>query len=129
MSEVDGAIDLQRLAVAWRQHVEKIARETDLLARAPEVVRDPQVWGAHDVAAALYIRDRIARLAVGRNHDAAAFDTVTGADTLFRSITREDEHDFLGRLIDEDLSDREWWWHRVPESGPIAEELEAHYGG
>lgn len=118
--------DIHELVEAWQQHVDKIDAERDLSGT------DPSVWGAHDLPAALYLRDRVQRaledsnLAVQDRNQLSA--EVSRVDQRFQTATVEDTDHLLGRLLSEDVSGRSWWWHRVPTSGPIVEELRRLFG-
>jgi hypothetical protein len=76
--------------------------------------------------AALEIRDRVenalAHLDPPLRERARAF--VERIDQQYRSFTRDDHQQILGRVLGADLATRSsWWWSRVPASGPIAEDL------
>ena len=48
---------------------------------------------------------------------------MTSIDERFRSYTVDDPAGRMGKVADVDLTGRPWWWRRVPESGPIVQDL------
>jgi hypothetical protein len=44
-------------------------------------------------------------------------------DVMFRSITQEDRDQLVERVAEQSVSDKPWWWHRIPDSGPMLDEL------
>ena len=113
------AIDM---AIAWAAHVEKIDADRAL------PWEDRSVWTEHDLAAALYIRDflRDALNKLSASLRDRLQQYVATVDEHFRSYTVDDPAERMGRVAHIDLAGREWWWRRVPDSGPIVEDL-AHY--
>jgi hypothetical protein len=111
-----GTLDLM---VAWGLHVEKID-----LDRA-STVSDPGAWGPHDLVAALFIRDfleaNVLKLPPALHAKVMTF--VSGYDERFRSVTQADEEHLVESVAELVVAGRGWWWHRVPDSGPIREEL------
>lgn len=118
------SVSLGDLLVAWSGHVEKI--ESDLVL--PD--DDRSVWGAHDLIAALYIRDRIQEGTAGldarlrKNVD----EFVSGADERFLSLTEADEQGSAEAVDGRTDAGRGWWWKRIPKAGPIHSELVQYYG-
>lgn len=105
-------ITLAELLGAWRAHVDIIQSEQEF---------DPGTgWTAHDLVAALLIRDRIAEVLeaqpAGVRADAA--ESLAAADTVFSEMTVEDA-DGVVRRFAENLSASAWWWSRLPRRGPI----------
>ncbi|MFI7669290.1 hypothetical protein [Nocardia sp. NPDC049526] len=111
--------DAIRLADSWEAHVEKIDRDRSL------PWSDRTVWNEFDLNAAFAIRDYLesainnlpARLG------AKMTSYVSEADNRFMSITIEDSGKRMAAVANIDITGREWWWFRVPDSGPIVEDL------
>jgi len=110
------AIDM---AVAWAKHVAKIDADRAL------AWTDHSVWNEHDLAGSLFQRDFLER-AMGQLPTALREKLavwVAGVDGRFRSFTVDDPDGKMARIADVDLTGRPWWWRRVPDSGPIVEDL------
>ena len=108
---------LSDMVDAWAVHVVRLFRELDT-----SVAETPSAWGAHDLVAALYARDRVkAGLDTCPGVD-GTLAVVEATDELFRCFTVEDERDLLG-LVGYDIPRAPWWWRRVPTRGPVATEL------
>lgn len=110
------AIDL---AVAWELHVRKIDQDRGL------PWSDRSVWTEHDLAGALFLRDRVGN---ALNNLPSTLATklrpyVDASDTRFRSFTIEDSGERIAKIASVDVTGRAWWWFRVPDSGPIAQDL------
>jgi hypothetical protein len=109
------------LVAAWALHVRKIDADR---TRPPD---DPRTWGPHDLVAALYIRDFLADCL--SRLPAALSDKVIAAvhphDELFQAVTQDDYGQFVARVADLDVTGRPWWWHLIPDSGPMLDELRA----
>ena len=111
--------DAIRLADSWTAHVEKIDRDRAL------PWSDRTVWNEYDLCATLAIRDYLdaainnlpAPLAVKVSKYSA------GSDRRYRSITVTDSGKRMAAVAEVDPSGRGWWWYRVPDSGPILEDL------
>ena len=58
---------------------------------------------------------------------ASATQAVERFDDLLRSFTEPDERGVVRRFSpdDADTDGQEWWWGRIPTSGPVREELES----
>lgn len=126
MGEANHDDPIDELIEAWRQHVEKFVAESRLSGSDPSVQRDARVWGAHDLPAAFHLRDRIQHVLT---HDQPPTPEELGQiDDHFRSTTVEDGRLLIGRLLDEDISGRAWWWQRIPTSGPVVDELDKLFG-
>lgn len=108
------------LAAGWFQHVEKL--RVDL----PLGDDDRTVWGAHDLVATAALRSRLeaAKAKVhgelGREISAAVSDV----DRAFWDFTEDDESAMLVRLDNRQVEAAEWWWRRIPVTGPARRELE-----
>jgi hypothetical protein len=116
--------DTADLAAAWAANVRKI----DLDRALPS--SDRSVWTEHDLAGALFLRDHLhSSLSRLRPELKAKMERyVTGVDEHFRSFTVADSGKRMGVVADVDLTGRAWWWFRVPDSGPIAEDLSRYPG-
>ncbi len=110
------AIDYAR---AWELHVEKIDNDRAL------PWTDHSVWTEHDFAGALFQRDfldtALARLGAVVADKLRPY--IEKADERFRSFTMDDSGERMARVAGVGVSNRGWWWYRVPSSGPIAEDL------
>ncbi|SDJ32119.1 hypothetical protein SAMN05444157_2813 [Frankineae bacterium MT45] len=110
-------ITLAQLLEAWQAHVERIHIELDFN-------RDV-AWTAHDLVAALLLRDRIedvlARQPAGVRAEAA--EVLTGPDTMFSDMTVEDSDGLVRRFAENEEAEA-WWWSRVPRRGPIRADLD-----
>ncbi|MEV6426148.1 hypothetical protein [Nocardia australiensis] len=108
-----------QLADSWEAHVEKIDRDRSL------PWSDRSVWNEYDLCAAMSVRDylksAINTLPEKLSEKMAAY--VSEADDVFRSITVDDSGKRMAAVADSDTSGRGWWWFRVPDSGPITEDL------
>jgi hypothetical protein len=112
-------VDAFDLAVSWASKVRKI----DLDRALPW--SDRTVWNEHDLAGTLFWRDHLRR---GLDQLPADLRTrleqfVAQADDRFRSITVEDSGRRMTAIAGVEPDGRSWWWYRVPDSGPIAEDL------
>ncbi|MFJ6750434.1 MULTISPECIES: hypothetical protein [unclassified Streptomyces] len=107
------------LAVAWQKNVSKIDSDRSLPAT------DRSVWTEHDFAGALFLRDHLERalqqLSPSVREKLERY--VAEADGLFRSCTVDDPELRMLRVAEIDSAGRKWWWSRIPDSGPIAEDL------
>ncbi|RJO76773.1 hypothetical protein D5S18_11000 [Nocardia panacis] len=111
--------DAIRLAESWEAHVEKIDRDRSL------PWSDRTVWNEYDLCAALLIRDRL-ESAIRKLPEPVASKMnsyATGADERFMSITVEDSGKRMAAVAKIDLAGQGWWWFRIPDSGPIIEDL------
>jgi hypothetical protein len=109
------------LVVGWAAHVNKLHAEQYL--RPGE---DNEAWTAHDYVAALIIRDFVERALreLPRVVEDHAFTAVTKHDELLRSFTEPDSTGILQRFAAEEWNSN-WWWQRLPQSGPVRQELDA----
>lgn len=110
------AIDL---AISWSAHVSKIDADRVL------PWSDRSVWTEYDLAAALHMRDFV-QMALDRIPTKLRDrmqQVVDATDEQFRSYTIDDPRGRMATVAGVDLAGRGWWWRRVPETGPIAQDL------
>ncbi|MGV9823794.1 MULTISPECIES: hypothetical protein [Nocardia] len=111
-----GTLDL---LTSWALHVDKIDKDRARTAN------DPSVWGGYDLVGALSIRDFLSgcidRLSEPLRKKVAA--VADGYDEQFRAVTKFDENRSIERFTDSGLEAAPWWWHRIPNSGPLLVEL------
>lgn len=115
------SLNVVELATAWAAHVRKLDADRTM---PPD---DPRTWGPYDLVAALHIRDFLVRCAEqlpAELKDRVAA-TVAPSDQLFQEITQPDDGQLVARVEQESVAGRPWWWHRVPDSGPLLDELRA----
>lgn len=112
------------LIVGWAWHVTRLHAEREYI-RAEH--RD--YWNAYDYVAALVIRGMVVRGLDLLDADlrASATQAVERFDDLLRSFTEPDERGVVRRFSpdDADTDGQEWWWGRIPTTGPVREELES----
>ncbi|MFV2111357.1 hypothetical protein ACFHW0_03320 [Micromonospora sp. LOL_025] len=120
----DRGIGLVDLVEAWREHLSKL--EADLLAPSD----DRSIWGAHDYVAALVIRDLIAQgvARLGRDRRPRIEPALAALDQRFMNFTEPDMEGYAERVDGRVEPKREWWWSRIPKSGPVREEMLLYYG-
>ncbi|MEV5650234.1 hypothetical protein AB0L57_18460 [Nocardia sp. NPDC052254] len=111
--------DAVRLADSWAAHIDKIDHDRAL------PWSDRSVWNEYDFCAALAIRDYL-NTAI-ENLPAPLSDKVSEyvseADERYQAITAEDSGKRMAAVAQVDRTGRGWWWYRVPDSGPIVEDL------
>ncbi|MFJ8813038.1 hypothetical protein [Amycolatopsis thermoflava] len=116
----DRTFRLLALLTGWRNHVARIESELDHLDS------DTTVWGVYDLIAALALRSFIAR-GVGIL-DSSSFEgfkrALDDVDSRFRGFTEGDDAGVVRRLDGGDRPSGEWWWDRLPRTGPIRREIE-----
>lgn len=111
--------DVIQLRDAWAAHVRKIDADRAL------PYEDHTVWNEHDLCAALIIRDCLQLAIDGLPAEVASKATEYAAtvDESFRSYTVADSGRRMAAVAEMGLRDRGWWWFRVPDSGPIVQDL------
>jgi len=114
------SLSLIDLLTAWSRHVEKIDSDRG------RSFDDRSVWVAHDFVAALAIRDFVEE---GRDSlDATIQDKIEQylqqVDSKFRAVTQDDSRHLVGRVAERDVTTKAWWWRRVPESGPVLQDMQ-----
>ena len=112
------------LIVTWAWHVTRLHAEREFSG-----AEHRDCWNPHDYVAALLVRRRVARTLGLLDDDlrASATQAVERFDDLLRSFTEPDERGVVRRFSpdDADTDGQEWWWGRIPTSGPVREELES----
>ena len=113
------ALDAVDLAIGWDNRVKKMDADRTL------PWSDHSVWNEHDLAGSLFIRDFLqeALNQLPRSLRRRLEEWVARTDDHFRSYTMDDQIGRMARIAEVDLTDRPWWWHRIPVSGPIVEDL------
>jgi hypothetical protein len=93
--------------------------------RATRPWTDRTVWNEHDLAGTLFARDFVQdaldQLPPSLRERMARW--VAESDERFRSYTVDDPAGRMAKVARIDLAGRPWWWRRVPDSGPITEDL------
>jgi BMFP domain-containing protein YqiC len=87
---------------------------------------DPKIWGAYDLVGTLFNRDKVEAM-LARLPEALA-DKVRGVvdefDEEYRAITVDDDRGEIVEIGDVSRDRDGWWWHRIPDRGPVREELD-----
>jgi hypothetical protein len=113
-------MSMAELLAGWAAHVGRLKREA-----VAESGDDLDQWGAHDLLAALSLRDLIA--SGSRSADPETIVEIEGraraADLDFFALTRADERGVVRRFADRRAAEG-WWWARIPAGGPVRDELE-----
>ncbi len=113
------SFDTLELLIAWAHNVAKI--DTDRTAEPLSA----RAWGGYDLIGSLSLRDFLDKC-VDRLDEplrSKVSSTAEKFDNHFRSITVHDENNLLEKFTDGGLADAPWWWHRIPNSGPILTDL------
>ncbi|WHM36620.1 hypothetical protein [Streptomyces sp. BPTC-684] len=118
------SITLPQLLASWKHHVEKLEADLSLPSS------DRSVWGAHDLVAALvlrdFIQDGLGALDVALR---SKFEILLSEiDSLFISFTEPDDLLRVEKVDARPGSEREWWWKRIPVTGPAREEVILYSG-
>jgi hypothetical protein len=87
-------------------------------------IRDAVIWSADDYIGALTMRSMIEQM---RRRIPIALEPqfdqwLVLIDTDYQGFTRPDDEGLLANWIHEEVPS-DWWWHRVPRSGPVLEDL------
>ncbi|GAA1370309.1 hypothetical protein [Streptomyces beijiangensis] len=117
-------ITLTHLLASWKAHVEKLESDISLPSS------DRSVWGAHDLIAALIIRDSIQDgLGALDAPLRSRFDSLLSeVDERFTSFTEPDALLRIEKVHARPEGEREWWWKRIPAAGPAREEVILYSG-
>ncbi|HEX5203379.1 MAG TPA: hypothetical protein VFW27_25895 [Actinoplanes sp.] len=115
----DRTADALELAAGWAGRVDKLDRDRAL------PWSDRTVWNEHDLAGSLFVRDFLQQALNGLPETTRRklAEWVGAADQRFRGFTVDDPAGRMSRVAEVDLGGRGWWWRRVPDSGPIVEDL------
>jgi hypothetical protein len=110
-------ITLAELLEAWRAHVERIHDEQDFERDAG--------WTAHDLVAALLLRDKIKNTLEGQPPGirSEADELLASADGVFMAMTIDDVGARVRKFAD-NVNSSGWWWFRLPRRGPIRADLD-----
>lgn len=118
----DRALTTLDLIMAWARHVRKI--DADRVKSGD----DRDVWVAHDLVAAMFLRDflenclqRLSPTLAGKS-----LGEVKKIDDQFLLMTQDDEDGLVERVAGETLTGKPWWWNRIPNFGPLLEDLLAY---
>jgi hypothetical protein len=112
---------LLNVIASWGWKVRVFAGQLDRSLTEP----DPKIWGADDLAGALFNRDRVETMLaqvpeVLSGRVRAAVDEF---DVEYRAFTVDDNRDEITRVAHVGRDREGWWWHRIPDRGPVREEL------
>ena len=115
---------IDELVDGWRGEVGKLVRELDSSAD------EETAWGAYDYVGALLARERLefGLTLLTSDEVAQAMREVSDIDDELIDMTEADVHGMLRRFILDEHDDA-WWWHRIPERGPVRDEINAHNAG
>ncbi|WP_431868647.1 hypothetical protein [Nocardiopsis eucommiae] len=107
---------------AWHTHVRRLREDLPLPDAAPSAC------GVHDLVTALVLRDFVDRgvATLGSERTASVDAALADIDARFRSLTEEDDAGLLA-LAEPEVevrTDEQWWWRRIPLSGPARRELD-----
>ncbi|GAA5067214.1 hypothetical protein [Nocardia callitridis] len=108
-----------QLADSWAVHVDKIDRDRALSWT------DRTVWNEYDFSAAIIIRDYLsdAMRNLVSPLSGKVLEYVANPDERYRAITVGDSGMRMAAVSRVEVSGRGWWWYRVPDSGPVLEDL------
>lgn len=135
MNETDKAVQLTKIVVnlphgqaktlaelvdGWKVHVERLRDES----RSGATI-GPLTWDAHDYLAALNIRSLVSRgiEQTPPEIQERARALISSYDEIFISFTQSDVNRLVERFAGERHAESEWWWRRLPESGPVRHEI------
>jgi hypothetical protein len=122
----DREISLIALIRTWAKDVDRLESE-----HSSTHASDPGSWTVWDYISALLVRDRLAEMTM-RIPDPLGPKIRTWVekkpDMKLCSFTQTDDsgifNRFASEIAGEDLFSKDWWWNRVPISGPVHEDLE-----
>lgn len=111
--------DAVDLAISWNKNVKKIDTDREL----PQT--DRSVWTEHDFVGTLFLRDHLERALNELQPDLRdkVERYVLDTDDRFRSFTIDDSGQRTAKIAEINPAGKSWWWFRVPNSGPIAQDL------
>jgi len=110
---------MAELIGGWQRHVTRLDEESRMPVQR-------STWGAHDYFAALSLRDWVRDGASSLSSDLKRLVDfrVSDADRLLRHFTDPDARGLVARFGRATPGADAWWWHRIPRSGPVRDELE-----
>lgn len=113
------SLSLATMLRGWSRHVRRFVGG---IHSTP--INDAVIWGADDYIAALTIRSMIEETRTEVPSGLATqFDAwLDRVDAEYRDFAVPDEQGLIPRWVHDEVPDG-WWWHRVPPSGPILEDL------
>lgn len=108
---------------SWALHVQKLDSERSVVLT--HSIADAKIWGAHDLVAAQYMRNHLEDCLqqVPEWLRSKVVEQVARIDDRFMSFTKPDDDNMLARFDEYSVSAPGWWWHRIPVSGPVLEDL------
>lgn len=115
----DRGLMLVTLLRGWDRHVQRFVGGIQSIP-----IRDGVVWGVDDYAAALTMRSMIEDVRskvpgpLVRPFDA----WLDHVDCQYKDFTVPDDRGLMSRWMHRETPDQ-WWWHRVPRSGPVRDDL------
>jgi hypothetical protein len=114
------SLRLSELLKGWAQHVQRLQTEASASIEA-----DPNAWGGHDYLAALHLRDLIAQGVEESTPDVRGIvnTLIATSDEEFKAFTELDMDGVVERFSGELHKGTDWWWKRLPKSGPARQEL------
>jgi hypothetical protein len=135
MNENDGATQLAKIVVSlpdgraktlaelvdgWREHVARLRDES----RSGTAI-GPLTWGAHDYLAALNLRSLVSQSVeqIPSEAQQRAKALVCSSDEILMSFTQPDINGWIERFAGDRHAELEWWWKRIPLSGPVRDEI------
>lgn len=118
---LERSLSVIELTAAWAAHVRMIGADRTM---PPD---DPRTWGPHDLVAALHLRDFLSHCAeqLPRELKDKVNAVIVPFDEMFQEITQPDDSHLVALVENESVADKPWWWHRIPDSGPMLDELRA----
>jgi hypothetical protein len=111
---------LAELLDGWRLHMVRFQDESRASA-----TMNPYMWGAHDYVAALNLRSLVSRgTEQASNEIQQKVSLLVGlSDEILTSFTEPDVNGLMERFTGEHHTESEWWWRRIPISGPVRDEI------
>lgn len=106
----------------WGYEVQRLSGQLDRSLAE----RDPAILGAYDLVGALFTRDRAETATAGAPDSVRGRvrEVLDGFDAAYRAITVDDARDEITRAADVRRFRAGWWWHRIPDRGPVRQELD-----
>ncbi|MFF2624830.1 hypothetical protein ACFVUN_03545 [Kitasatospora griseola] len=113
------SITLPHLLDSWKDHVGKLEADLSLTSS------NRSAWGAYDLVAALVLRDFIHEKlgTLDATLRSRVEPLLSEIDIRFKSFTEPDDQLRVEMLDARPGSEREWWWKRIPVTGPAREDV------